>query len=88
MKICQSCAMPLIKDSDFGTNSDNSQNTDYCAYCYKEGNFTQDYTMEQMIDHCINFLDEFNKHAKEKITKEQALSQMHEHFPMLKRWAK
>ena len=88
MKICQSCAMPLIKDSDFGTNSDNSQNNDYCAYCYKEGNFTQDYTMEQMIDHCINFLDEFNKHAKEKITKEQALNQMHEHFPMLKRWAK
>lgn len=88
MQICQSCAMPLVKQSDFGTNTDNSQNTDYCTYCYQKGQFVQDYTMEQMIDHCINFIDEFNKHTKEKITVQQARMQMQEHFPKLKRWAK
>ncbi len=88
MKLCQSCAMPLLKTSDFGTNADNSQNQEYCTYCYQQGKFTQEMTMEQMINHCVQFLDQFNEHAKEKISKEQAIQQMQEHFPQLKRWAK
>ncbi|MDR1096440.1 MAG: zinc ribbon domain-containing protein, partial [Spirochaetaceae bacterium] len=41
MVFCQSCGMPLSKDEDFGTNTDGSKNNDYCAYCYKDGKFTQ-----------------------------------------------
>ena len=55
MKFCQSCGMPLTDDNK-GTNADGTQNEDYCIYCYKDGKFTQNMTMEQMIDHCAQFI--------------------------------
>ena len=62
-KFCQSCGMPLQKNEEFGTNHDGSKNEEYCCYCYKDGAFTMDCTMDQMIDHCAQFVDEFNKDA-------------------------
>ena len=53
MKFCQSCGMPLTDDYK-GTNADGSRNEDYCNYCYMDGRFMQDMTMEQMIEHCCN----------------------------------
>ena len=41
---CQSCAMPIKKAEDFGTNTDGSQNQDYCQYCYQRGKFTESNT--------------------------------------------
>ena len=59
-KFCQSCGMPLTTDNK-GTNADGSRNEDYCIYCYKDGRFTQDFTMEQMIEHCAQFTDEIKQ---------------------------
>ena len=47
-KFCQSCGMPLTEDV-LGTNADGSKNEDYCMYCYRDGKFLQDCTMEEMI---------------------------------------
>jgi len=33
-KICQSCAMPMNKEEDFGTNADGSKNEEYCTHCF------------------------------------------------------
>lgn len=85
---CQSCGMPLNTDADFGKNEDNSKNSDYCTYCFQRGKFTQDMTMEQMIDHCLQYLDQFNKDADKVYTREEAKAGMLEYFPRLKRWAK
>ena len=52
MKFCQSCGMPLT-DNVLGTNADGSKNEDYCMYCYKDGKFLQDCTMDEMIEHTI-----------------------------------
>ena len=49
-KICQSCAMPMNGESVFGTNKDGSKNSDYCIYCYKDGQFLQQATMEEYIE--------------------------------------
>lgn len=84
-KFCQSCGMPLTDDNG-GTNADGSRNTDYCVYCYKDGRFTQDMTMEQMIDFCARFTGEINKHTGLNLTQEQAKEQMRRFFPRLKRW--
>lgn len=84
---CQSCGMPLQKAEDHGTNNDQTVNEDYCCYCYKEGAFTQNVTMDEMIHHCAQFVDEFNKDAEQKQTKEEAIAQMKLYFPTLKRWA-
>ena len=53
-KFCQSCGMPL-NNSNKGTNADGNPNEDYCIYCYKEGKFTQDFNMSQMIEFCTQF---------------------------------
>lgn len=87
-KFCQSCGMPLNTEADFGTNLDKTVNEDYCTYCFQGGQFQQEYTMDEMIDHCLQFIDEFNKDSEHKYTKEEARMTMREYFPTLKRWSK
>lgn len=85
-KFCQSCGMPLMKDEDFGTNADGSTNPDYCQYCYQKGKFLQDCTMEEMIEHCSQFVDEVNKQMPKPLTCEEYKEMMRGYFPQLKRW--
>ena len=87
MKFCQSCGMPLTQEI-LGTNADGSKNEDYCIYCYKDGKFLQECTMEEMIEHCAQFVDEVNKGLPQPITKEEYIGQMKVYFPHLKRWRK
>ena len=87
-KICQSCGMPMEQAAQFGTEKNGNQSQDYCVYCYKDGEFTKDVTMEGMVEICLGFLDEFNKDAPAEFTREQARAGMMEHFPSLKRWKK
>lgn len=86
-KFCQSCGMPLTANEDHGTNKDGELNEDYCIYCFKGGVFTQNVTMDEMIIHCAQFVDEFNKDSPQKMTKDEAIAQMKLYFPKLKRWA-
>jgi len=80
---CQSCGMPLGDDLEMcGTESDGSKSNDYCVYCYNDGQFTADVSMDQMIEHCLDYLPEFDP----KMTEEQARKMMKEYFPTLKRW--
>lgn len=85
-KFCQSCGMPLEDPSQHGKNADGTQNEDYCCYCYADGQFSQDCTMEEMIQHCVQFLEEFNKDNDVAFTKEEAVAEMRQFFPSLKRW--
>ena len=87
-KFCQSCGMPLNVNEDFGNNADNSKNEDYCRYCFADGKFTEDFTMDEMIVHCAQFVDEFNKDAGCNYTKDEAIANMKKFFPTLKRWTK
>ena len=87
-QFCQSCGMPLTREEDCGTNADGSINYDYCQYCYKDGKFLQDCTMDEMIEHCAQFVDEVNKHMPKPMTREEYIQMMQGFFPMLKRWRK
>lgn len=82
---CQSCGMPLTADNR-GTNGDGSRSEDYCLYCYKEGRFTQNFTMGQMIEFCLQYIDQMNAQAGWNLTPMQAKEQMYRFFPNLKRW--
>ncbi|MFP4461417.1 MAG: zinc ribbon domain-containing protein [Thermotogota bacterium] len=81
MLVCQSCGMPL-KEDVFGTEKNGSINKDYCVYCYKEGSFTSEGTMEEMIDICIPFMEE------QGMSKEEARGLLEKELPQLKRWKK
>lgn len=78
--------MPLTADNK-GTNADGSRNEDYCVYCYKDGYFTQDFTMEQEIDHCAQFVEHYNKEAGKQLTREEYKDVLRQFFPNLKRWS-
>ena len=62
-KICQCCAMP-IDETTFGTEADGSKNEEYCQYCYADGHFTKECTMDEMIELNLNYLEEFNKDSE------------------------
>lgn len=86
MKFCESCGMPLT-DEVRGTEANGSLSADYCHFCYKNGHFTQDMTMEQMIQFCLQFLDQMNASSGRNLTREQYEAEMRSYFPKLKRWS-
>ncbi len=81
--ICQSCGMPLNKEENRGTNSDNSKSEEYCKFCFQEGKFTDpERTMEEQINSGI----EMSK--KLWIPEEKAREIAYNTIPKLKRWSK
>lgn len=80
-KICQSCGMPMYGDL-FGTNSDGSKNETYCCYCYQNGTFKQECTMEEMVEFCARFEVEAGRCR----TSEEAKERLMKEFAELKRW--
>ena len=50
--VCQSCGMPL--SDDFRPQEpDGTLNEKYCKWCWAGGQFVQNCTMEEMVEHCI-----------------------------------
>ena len=76
IKNCQSCGMPMTSEEQWGTYADGSRNEEYCCYCYQKGAFVQECTMDEMIEHCLEFLDEFNRGIGQKMTVEEARAGM------------
>jgi len=87
-QFCQSCGMKLGCTDDCGTGVDGSTDFEYCKYCYKDGQFLQDVTMEGMIEHCAQFIEEMNKLMPEPMTKDEYVKMAYSFFPLLKRWRK
>lgn len=72
----QCCGMPMGEtDALYRMNSDGSKNEDYCSYCFENGEFMFNGTMEEMIEICVPHM-----------TEEGARTAMCEWFPTLKRW--
>lgn len=81
-KFCQSCSMPLTAPEEYGTEKDGAPSPHYCKYCYQNGEFTGEMTMEEMIEFCTPMMVQANP----GMTAQQAQEQMHKFFPMLLRW--
>ena len=66
----------------FATEKDGTVNEDYCKWCYKDGEFIDQCSMEEYIEKCSQFGEQAgmtNEQMKEYCTKV---------FPTLKRWKK
>lgn len=81
---CQSCGMPLGSDELLGTDSDGSRSGEYCCYCLKDGAFTADCTMDEMIEFCVPHMVA----AHPEMNQDEARAAMKKFFPSLKRWKK
>ena len=79
--ICQSCAMEMLEDLDFGTEADETLNMDYCAHCYEDGEFVDpDLTIEQMSAIAADFID------ADEVTMAEAKAISRTLLSGLKRW--
>ncbi|MDD1728320.1 MAG: zinc ribbon domain-containing protein [Methanospirillum sp.] len=49
--VCQSCGMPLLSQTDYGTEADGTSSSQYCHYCYQKGAYTDpNATVDQMAE--------------------------------------
>ena len=82
-RYCQSCGMPMgATDEMYGANADGSKSEDYCKYCFENSAFTNDCTMDEMIEICVPHMVSANSGMNE----DEAVKMMRGFFPMLKRW--
>ena len=77
--------MPLT-DNILGAEADGKKNEDYCIYCYKDGAFTGDFTMEEMVEFCSQFVDQYNKDTGKQLTRDEYKDFLRQYYPNLKRW--
>ncbi len=80
---CQSCGMPLSETfGNLGTNSDSSNNWEYCSFCFQNGEFVNpNQTLEEMIASSIE-----NMTSDLGMPLEQASQLANSFIPNLKRW--
>lgn len=71
-------------DEFYGTEKDGSKNPDYCKFCYQNGKFTENCTMDEMIGITAGYMAKYNSN----ISAEEAKKLMGGLFPTLKRWKK
>ena len=74
--------MPMPDDSVLGKDKDGSLNSDYCKYCYDNGEFLHNVTVEEFIEACLQF------GAQAGMTNEQMREHCAKIFSTLKRWKK
>jgi hypothetical protein len=80
---CQSCGMPVSEEfGNLGTNSDGSNVSEYCVFCFANGDFTNPHqTLEEMIQSSIE-----NMTTDLQMPLEQAANLANSFIPTLKRW--
>jgi hypothetical protein len=74
--------MQMISPDDFGTETDGKKCDDYCAYCYKDGAFLEDVTMEEMISLYADRIESWEL----DVIRDDIVAKMYGVFPTLKRW--
>ncbi|MDY0163400.1 zinc ribbon domain-containing protein [Desulfobotulus sp.] len=77
---CQSCGMPITEDPLKGTEKDGALTSEFCTYCYQKGAFTQNVTMEEMIEVCVPHMVDSGMAASE------ARALLENTLPNLARW--
>lgn len=87
-RICQSCGMTLEQDSDRGTERDGSQSKEYCRFCYQQGEFTQELSLDELIELNLRDLEQWNQSEGLNLTVQEARAGLKEFLPTLKRWRK
>ena len=86
--VCQSCAMPLSRIDDLGQNADKTASTEYCVHCFKDGKYTHNRTIDEMVESNLKFLAEFNAQNNTTFNENEARNVLKLHLTTLKRWKK
>ena len=85
MIICQSCGMDISSDEHKGTNADGTLSTEYCGYCFQDGKFANDLTLEEYLEIGLEYSPEYTA-AKSEAEREEIVKMTREYLSKLKRW--
>lgn len=55
---CQSCGMMFTGPDQHGHEADGTETEDFCRWCYDQGSYTYETTMEEMIEDCAPHMAE------------------------------
>ena len=77
--VCQSCGMPL-EDGILARETDGSFNEKYCKWCWAGGAFTQECTLEEMVEICLPHM------PLAKADPDACRTYMRKLLPTLERW--
>ena len=77
---CQSCGM-ILTPEDCGTDADGHRTDHYCKWCFDQGEYTYETTMDAMIEDCAPRLAQ-----NTGMTRDEAVSLMGAVLPTLERW--
>ena len=73
--------MPLHEEKNWGINKDNSKTTEYCIFCFENGEFTNpNLTMQEVIEKSIQMS------TKLWVPENTAREIANNTIPKLKRW--
>ena len=78
---CQSCGMMFAAPGQHGHEADGSETEDFCRWCYEGGHYTDDVTMDEMIEDCAPRMAEAMGW-----TVDEAASLLGAVLPTLSRW--
>lgn len=80
--------MPLRFDVEeyLGTNADHSCSDEYCYYCLKDGQYTVDVPMSEMVDIWVKYTDKYNWYSGTDYTPQELRTLLNKRMPTLKRW--
>ena len=80
-RYCQSCGM-ILTPASYGTDASGNPTDHYCKWCYENGKYTYETSMDAMIEDCAPRL------AKNTgMTCDEAVSLMGAVLPQLERWS-
>ena len=78
---CQSCGMMFTAPDQHGHEADGSEAEDLCRWCYEGGRYTEDVTMDEMIEDCAPRMAEAMGWSVD-----EAASLLGAILPTLRRW--
>lgn len=78
---CQSCGMMFTAPDQYGHEADGTEVEDFCRWCYDDGAYTYETTMEDMIEDCAPRMAEAMGW-----TVDESASLLGAVLPTLKRW--
>lgn len=85
MLICQSCGMNISDDKNKGTNADKSLSKEYCSFCFTDGMFANNMTLEEQVEIGLPYSPEYTS-AKTQEEKDKIRQQTKNYLSTLKRW--
>jgi len=72
----------LSNETDYGAESDGTKSEEYCTWCYPDGAFTGEESLDAFIEHAAPYMAE-----GVGVSRDEAISYLAVVLPTLKRWA-